>query len=130
MPNETILVTGATGFAGGHLLDRLADRAPLVAWHRPTGRPPDPNRHIDWQPVNIADADDVARGIEESAPTQIFHVAGAPLVSSSFATVVPHLKTNVLGYAQHPRGRAPIGPRVPRAGRVLLADLPAVLTIR
>jgi GDP-4-dehydro-6-deoxy-D-mannose reductase len=97
MPNETILVTGATGFAGGHLLDRLADRAPLVAWHRPTGRPPDPNRHIDWQPVDIADADDVARGIEESAPTQIFHVAGAPLVSSSFATVVPHLKTNVLG---------------------------------
>jgi len=97
MSNETILVTGATGFAGAHLLDRLADRAPLVAWHRPTGRPPDPNRHIDWQPVDITDADDVARGIEESAPTQIFHVAGAPLVSSSFATVVPHLQTNVMG---------------------------------
>ena len=97
MPHEITLVTGATGFAGGHLLDRLTDRAPVIAWHRPGGQPPDPNRHIDWRPVDMRSADDVARGIEESAPTQIFHVAGAPLVSSSFSTVVPHLKTNVLG---------------------------------
>jgi uncharacterized protein YbjT (DUF2867 family) len=31
MPHDTILVTGATGFAGGTSLDRLADRAPLIA---------------------------------------------------------------------------------------------------
>jgi GDP-4-dehydro-6-deoxy-D-mannose reductase len=97
MPQETILVTGATGFAGGHLLDRLADRAPLIAWYRPGGQPPDPDRHIDWRPVDLLDAADVERGIEEATPTQVFHVAGAPAVAASFATSVPHLRTNVLG---------------------------------
>jgi len=77
-----VLVTGATGFAGSHLLDRLADRAPVVAWHRPGGTPPDPHRHIDWQPVDLLDAAQVARGLEEAAPTQVFHLAGAPLVTS------------------------------------------------
>ena len=94
---DTILVTGATGFAGGHLLDRLADRAPLVAWYRPTGQPPDPHRHIDWRPVDLLDAPEVERAFQEAAPTHVFHVAGAPQVSSSFATSVPHLRTNVLG---------------------------------
>lgn len=97
MPHDTILVTGATGFAGGHLLDQLADRAPLIAWHRPGGRPPDPHRHIEWRGVNILDPDAVAHAIDEAAPTQVFHVAGAPLVTSSFTSVVPHLQTNVLG---------------------------------
>ncbi len=39
----------------------------------------------------------MARGIEEAAPSQIFHVAGASLVASSWTSAVPHLRTNVLG---------------------------------
>jgi GDP-4-dehydro-6-deoxy-D-mannose reductase len=97
MPHDTTLVTGATGFAGGHLLDRLADRAPVVAWYRPGGRPPDPHRHIDWRPVDLLDGPEVERAIQEAAPTRVFHVAGAPLVASSFDSVLPHLRTNVLG---------------------------------
>ena len=90
---DTTVVTGATGFAGGHLLDRLTDRAPLVAWYRPKGTPPDPHRHIEWRPVDLLDAADVRRAIDETAPTQVFHIAGAPLVTSSFTSVVPHLRT-------------------------------------
>ena len=97
MPLETILVTGATGFAGGHLLDRLADRAPVIAWFRPGGQSPDPHRHLDWRPVDLLDAVEVERAYQEAAPTQVYHVAGAPQVSSSFATSVPHLRTNVVG---------------------------------
>jgi GDP-4-dehydro-6-deoxy-D-mannose reductase len=96
-PRDTILVTGATGFAGGHLLDRLADRAPLVAWYRPGGQAPDPQRHIDWRPVDLLDAPEVERAFQEAAPTHVFHVAGAPQVSTSFTSAVPHLRTNVLG---------------------------------
>jgi GDP-4-dehydro-6-deoxy-D-mannose reductase len=97
MISGATLVTGATGFAGGHLLDQLADRAPLVAWYRPDGQQPDPQRHLDWRPVNLLDGEDVARGIEEVAPAQIFHLAGAPQVAASFRTAVPHLLTNVIG---------------------------------
>ena len=96
----TTLVTGATGFAGSHLLDRFADHAPLVAWHRPKGHPPDPNRHLDWRPVDLLDAAEVSKAIEEAQPSQIFHLAGAPQVASSFRSSIEHLQTNVLG-AQH-----------------------------
>jgi nucleoside-diphosphate-sugar epimerase len=85
---ETTLVTGATGFAGGHLLDRLADRAPVIAWFRPGGTPPDPHRHIDWRPVDLLNGADVAQGVTDAAPTQIFHIAGASLVASSFTSAV------------------------------------------
>ena len=97
MQRDSILVTGAMGFAGSHLLDLLADRAPLVAWHRPGGQPPDPDRHIEWRGVDLLDAAEVAAGLEEAAPTQIFHVAGTPQVASSFTNSVPHLRTNVFG---------------------------------
>jgi GDP-4-dehydro-6-deoxy-D-mannose reductase len=94
------LVTGATGFAGSHLLDKLTDHAPLVAWYRPDGQQPDPNRHIDWRPVDLLKPHQVAAAIEDAMPAQIFHIAGAPQVASSFNTAVPHLQTNVLG-TQH-----------------------------
>ncbi len=93
----TTLVTGATGFAGGHLLDRLADRAPVVAWYRPDGREPDPDRHIDWRPVDLLDPVAVAEGLLDAAPSWVFHIAGAPQVDTSWRSVVPHLRTNVLG---------------------------------
>jgi GDP-4-dehydro-6-deoxy-D-mannose reductase len=97
MSREAIVVAGATGFAGSHLLDHLADRAPLVAWCRPGGRPPDPERHIDWRPVDLLDATDVARAVDEAAPTHIYHVAGTPQVASSWRSAVPHYRTNILG---------------------------------
>jgi GDP-4-dehydro-6-deoxy-D-mannose reductase len=97
MIDGSTLVTGATGFAGSHLLDKLADHAPLVAWNRPGGQPPDPDRHIEWRGVDLLNQAEVIAGFEEAAPTQVFHIAGAPQVASSFHTAVPHLQTNVLG---------------------------------
>jgi len=97
MLTGTTLVTGATGFAGSHLLDKLADQAPVIAWYRPTGQPPDPSRHLDWRAVDLLDAPEVTRAIAEAVPAQIFHIAGAPQVASSFRNSVEHLETNVLG---------------------------------
>jgi GDP-4-dehydro-6-deoxy-D-mannose reductase len=91
------LVTGATGFVGSHLLDRLADEAAVVAWHRPDGREPDATRHVDWRAVNLLNADDVRAALEDVMPSRIFHIAGAADVGSSWKNVVPHLQTNVLG---------------------------------
>ena len=100
MMQGATLITGATGFAGSHLLDKLADHAPLVAWFRPDGQQPDPDRHIDWRPVDLLKPYQVAAAIEDAMPAQIFHIAGAPQVASSFNSAVPHLRTNVLG-TQH-----------------------------
>lgn len=97
MAKGTTLVTGATGFVGGHLLDRLADHAPIVAWSHPGGQPPDPNRHLDWRPVDLLDPASVAQAVAEDAPEWIYHLAGAPQVASSWHNAVPHLRTNVLG---------------------------------
>lgn len=91
------LVTGATGFAGGHLLDRLRGRTRLLAWHRPGSSPSDPPEGVAWRPVNVLDRDAVAKAIAEETPARIYHLAGAPQVDSSWRTVVPHLQANVLG---------------------------------
>ena len=95
----TTLVTGATGFAGGHLLDRLLGRMPLVAWHRPGRRPPvgADAPGLTWQAVDLLDRENVARALAVSRPDRVYHVAGAPRVDTAWHDVVPHLQTNVLG---------------------------------
>jgi GDP-4-dehydro-6-deoxy-D-mannose reductase len=118
MTTGPTLVTGATGFAGGHLLDRLADRAPVVAWYRPDGQAPDPERHIDWRPVDLLDPAAVTEGVLDAAPSRIYHLAGAPQVASSWRTAVPHLRTNVLG-THHLLEAVKIGAR---ACRVLIVS--------
>ena len=96
MSAMTTLVTGATGFVGGHLLDRLADETPVVAWYRPEGTAPDLARQVDWFAVDLLDRASVARALEESTPARIYHVAGAPQVDTSWRNVVPHLRNNAL----------------------------------
>lgn len=96
MPGPT-LVTGASGFVGGHLLDRLKGRA-VVAWHRPGTAPPARLRDdFDWRPMDILDRDAMNQAIETIGPSAIFHLAGAPSVETSWQNVLPHLSINALG---------------------------------
>ncbi len=97
MTKGVTLVTGAAGFAGRFLLDRLSYSSAIAAWHRPGGRPGDPERRVTWQAVDITDRDGVTQAIEEIQPTRIFHLAGAPNVATSWANAVSHLKINALG---------------------------------
>jgi len=92
----TTLVTGATGFAGSHLLDRLAGRADVVAWHRPGGQAP-AAAGVRWQSVDVCDREAVWRSIAELTPARIVHLAGASNAASAAANVVPHLRANALG---------------------------------
>lgn len=96
------LVTGAAGFAGSHLLDRLLatlpDDQPIVAWRRPGGRPPRqlPPR-VTWAEVDVLDADAVASAIAASRPCAVYHCAGSPHVASSWSDTLVPLELNVLG---------------------------------
>jgi GDP-4-dehydro-6-deoxy-D-mannose reductase len=83
---RAILVTGAAGFAGSHLLDHLnagaAHGAPVVAWTRDT--------------VDLLDRDAVRRGISELQPAFVYHCAGAAHVGESWSRTTDTLATNVL----------------------------------
>jgi len=93
----TTLITGATGFVGSHLVERLVDAGPLVGWHRPSGRTPTATAGLGWQAVDILDPARVQAALEEANASRIYHLAGAPHVGASWQTVVAHLQVNALG---------------------------------
>lgn len=94
----SVLVTGASGFAGSHLLDLLeADGADIVAWHRPNGAPPSAVRaSCRWMSVELLDADAVATAIAEIRPAAVYHLAGAAHVARSWSNTHETLAGNVL----------------------------------
>lgn len=95
---EPILVTGARGFAGGHLVDVLiAEGATVVGWRRPGSPPPLPRPRLTWTAVDLLDRERVARAVAELAPATIVHCAGAPHVASSWQDTLTPLQSNALG---------------------------------
>jgi GDP-4-dehydro-6-deoxy-D-mannose reductase len=93
-----VVVTGAAGFAGGHLLDLLAaEHARVVAWHRPGGHPPTPVTGVQWDAVDLLDRHAVADALERARPIAVYHCAGAAHVGKSWSSSAPTLAVNVLG---------------------------------
>lgn len=93
----TTLVTGAAGFAGRYLLERLAGSGRLIAWSRPGGRPPVGDDAVAWTAVDVTNPDDVIRAVADARPDRVFHLAGAASVETSWVNAVPHLRVNVIG---------------------------------
>jgi GDP-4-dehydro-6-deoxy-D-mannose reductase len=92
------LVTGASGFAGSHLLERLLlshDR--VAAWARDGRHSPADAAHVNWQHVDILDRGAVRSAIDELQPSVVFHCAGLPHVAESWANAGPALQVNALG---------------------------------
>ena len=99
---DTILVTGAAGFAGSHLLDLLdGEGAHVVAWHRPSGTPRPvasaEASEVTWQPVDLLDRDEVYRAIADLRPSAVYHCAGAAHVGQSWESTTDTFAVNVRG---------------------------------
>jgi len=96
--SSEILVTGAAGFAGSHLVDRLVgDGADVVAWHRPGGAPVRQIPRTRWEAVDLLDADAVAAAIARLRPSAVYHCAGAAHVGQSWDSTEPTFAINVRG---------------------------------
>lgn len=112
-----VLVTGASGFAGSHLLDLLkAEGVRVVAWTRPGGPPGDEGTGATcrWMHVELLDERAVTEAIADIRPVAIYHLAGAANVAQSWTHTHEAFAGNVLA-SQHlfsALRRASLTPRI------------------
>jgi GDP-4-dehydro-6-deoxy-D-mannose reductase len=100
MGDSPILVTGAAGFAGGHLLDLLeAGGNRIVAWRRPGEPlpPPPTGTRSRWMEVDVLDAGAVRTAAAAVRPRAVYHLAGAAHAGRSWDNAALTLRVNVLG---------------------------------
>lgn len=92
-----ILVTGAAGFVGGHLLELLEeDDEPVMAWLRPGTEPSVIGTRVRWLAVEMHDRDAVRAAIRDERPDAIYHLAGIPHVGDSWSHTWETFAGNVL----------------------------------
>lgn len=91
-----ILVTGASGFAGRHLLAALERAATVTAWGRERTLPASEDA-LTWRAVDLLDRHAVAREVAAAQPDLVFHLAAAAQVGASWRTSGRTLAVNALG---------------------------------
>ncbi|MBI2300814.1 MAG: GDP-mannose 4,6-dehydratase [Armatimonadetes bacterium] len=92
-----VLVTGAAGFAGGHLCELLLLRGDRVAGV--TRGAPGGSSGVHWLSADLADAAATARAVAEAQPEVIYHLAGAAATHTAAQDPVGTLRDNVLATA-------------------------------
>ena len=90
-----VLVTGAAGFAGSHLVEHLAANQDVVAWAR-TVPPEGLSRAAQWEQIDLLDRHAVRDTIRRLKPAAIYHCAGFPHTTGGWADAVTPLSANVL----------------------------------
>jgi len=100
MSAGTVVVTGARGFGGSHLLDLLREeRRRIVAWRSPKlpGHEEENSPDFVWRTVDLLDQDVVSAAVADDRPSEIYHLAGSAAVGSSWSDPVTPLRVNVFG---------------------------------
>lgn len=99
--SQRILVTGATGFVGSHLLTYLHQESvgEIYAAKRRrsdmslvSSSPP-----VEWVEMDVTDAHNVLSTVKDISPSRIFHLAAQSFVPTSWKAPQETLTTNAIG---------------------------------
>jgi UDP-glucose 4-epimerase len=97
---DRILVTGASGFIGSHLVRRLvAMGAEVTALSRTPGRLAPMLDQIRFEPCDLLMADRVREVVHTAQPKIIFHLAAHPDAKESASQMYATLDANIVGTA-------------------------------
>jgi GDP-4-dehydro-6-deoxy-D-mannose reductase len=92
------LVTGATGFAGRYLVERLLSRGGSVsAWAHRGGTAAAAAVGVNWHAVDLLDRDAVRDGVAAARPSVIYHCAGFADVHDAWRAPARALRVNAIG---------------------------------
>ncbi|MEP7290746.1 MAG: GDP-mannose 4,6-dehydratase [Chloroflexota bacterium] len=91
-----ILITGADGFAGRHLVNELISTTQGLEIHGTSFLPlPSPLPHVTTHTLDLRDEQAVASLIAEIAPERIYHLAATANVGQSYSAVWSTLENNI-----------------------------------
>ena len=92
-----VLVTGASGFIGSHLVRALAEvRAEVHAVsRRPRATRDEPTEGVVWHQADLTGPNAAARLIAEVAPRMVFHLASEVTGGRELALVLPTFEANL-----------------------------------
>lgn len=91
------LVTGAAGFVGSHLVNRLsADGTSVTGWFRPGVEPGRLRSDVTWAAVELLDRRAVREAVQQTRPTAVYHLAGWAHPGQSFQHTLETYQNNVL----------------------------------
>jgi GDP-4-dehydro-6-deoxy-D-mannose reductase len=91
-----ILVTGAAGFAGSHVVEALGGREDVVGWTHHAPPPPEIAQLATWRRIDLLNPSEVREAIARLKPSGVIHCAGAPNVAHSWRDTLTPLSANVL----------------------------------
>jgi GDP-4-dehydro-6-deoxy-D-mannose reductase len=99
VPAGSPLVTGAAGFAGGHLLEHLLEtEAHVAAWgHDSPAEVAPRSGRVSWTSVDVTKRDAVIAALDQVKPSAVFHCAGIADVHSTWSDSATALRVNVIG---------------------------------
>lgn len=92
-----ILVLGATGFVGGHLLAECLQRGDVVVGTYRPGEPVPDSSVVTWQPLELLDSASIEAVMDAARPDGIVHLAGQANVARAHRDPVETFRMNAEG---------------------------------